>query len=181
MQLWKATPRPIIVLRWWTPGARTSCWTLPTPTLLVLLLRLRPPPASTLFPYTTLFRSAEVVGVETSELRRSSLKTHERSAQRRLPTADYVGDRKSTRLNSSHPSISYAAFCLKKQIKVPSEEINAALESYTPANHRSQVVDTGRTHILLDASNANPSSIVAAVTASTGIYTLSLHDALPIC
>src|SRR5438876_4910449 len=63
----------------------------------------RRPPRSTLFPYTTLFRSLEC--------RRAG--RHAVGAQ----PADRGGaqDRKSTRLNSSHPSISYAVFCLKKK------------------------------------------------------------------
>src|SRR5438876_4946358 len=73
---------------------------------------IRRPPRSTLFPYTTLFRS-EMAGLEPIAidieafallrvLTAASLDTQER-------------DRKSTRLNSSHPSISYAVFCLKKK------------------------------------------------------------------
>src|SRR2546422_4310119 len=79
---------------------------------------IRRPPRSTLFPYTTLFRS---------RLRRaaSELNGHEqldvRATQRinllprKLP--QQPGDRKSTRLNSSHGYISYAVFCLKKKKK----------------------------------------------------------------
>src|SRR5438876_5439608 len=70
---------------------------------------LRRPPRSTLFPYTTLFRSA---GKNRSLLRTSASGT--RSGCRDTWT---LGDRKSTRLNSSHPSISYAVFCLKKKKK----------------------------------------------------------------
>src|SRR5438876_12218468 len=74
-------------------------------------LMIRRPPRSTLFPYTTLFRS------EQSRLARTD----------RLAMLHDIGgdmgrilgsiDRKSTRLNSSHPSISYAVFCLKKKKK----------------------------------------------------------------
>src|SRR5438552_8442910 len=73
---------------------------------------IRRPPRSTLFPYTTLFRSR--LGSESPEpLRRTG---------RCLPygrgiTYWPVGDRKSTRLNSSHQIISYAVFCLKKKKK----------------------------------------------------------------
>src|SRR5690348_17743683 len=69
---------------------------------------IRRPPRSTLFPYTTLFRSPIAITVE---LRRDRLPhpAHRRDADGR--------DRKSTRLNSSHPSISYAVFCLKKKKK----------------------------------------------------------------
>src|SRR5690348_17963332 len=71
-------------------------------------LMLRRPPRSTLFPYTTLFRSASGV-VTCSGARPVGAVTPTRSAT--------PGDRKSTRLNSSHPSISYAVFCLKKKKK----------------------------------------------------------------
>src|SRR5260221_879054 len=67
---------------------------------------IRRPPRSTLFPYTTLFRSRE----EPSLLRRDDARLrHEHGVQRRR------ADRKSTRLNSSHTVISYAVFCLKKK------------------------------------------------------------------
>src|SRR3712207_7213630 len=77
---------------------------------------IRRPPRSTLFPYTTLFRS----GRDTQQ--RRSLGLTRNSPPRRfwgLPVTrpDEVGiDRKSTRLNSSHANISYAVFCLKKNI-----------------------------------------------------------------
>src|SRR5947199_8314211 len=73
-------------------------------------LMIRRPPRSTLFPYTTLFRSKYLArGVE-----RSSVPTSERPRGGRRPVA---ADRKSTRLNSSHLGISYAVFCLKKKKK----------------------------------------------------------------
>src|SRR2546430_2931532 len=78
---------------------------------------IRRPPRSTLFPYTTLFRSlcgSVVVGVVTSP-------GLDQPALSRLRTGQRVGrdqrDRKSTRLNSSHSQISYAVFCLKKKKK----------------------------------------------------------------
>src|SRR2546422_5463528 len=78
---------------------------------------IRRPPRSTLFPYTTLFRS--VPGDRDAEL-----PEHEQRAPRDAPPAeagrreDEPGrDRKSTRLNSSHGYISYAVFCLKKKKK----------------------------------------------------------------
>src|SRR3989442_9415208 len=73
---------------------------------------IRRPPRSTLFPYTTLFRSPTAYA--------SDLKVHPAFRGRRNGTgrvADAVGDRKSTRLNSSHVRISYAVFCLKKKKK----------------------------------------------------------------
>src|SRR3712207_7890384 len=93
---------------------------------------IRRPPRSTLFPYTTLFRSAET----TSRVPLSKRSTSERAlngadggpASRRSTCAlygvclcciemDVREDRKSTRLNSSHANISYAVFCLKKKKK----------------------------------------------------------------
>src|SRR5437879_7371519 len=71
------------------------------------------PPRSTLFPYTTLFRSPsrEVSFSEARQARKAW--THESSSLISL-----TGDRKSTRLNSSHRCISYAVFCLKKKKKI---------------------------------------------------------------
>src|SRR2546430_3257656 len=76
---------------------------------------IRRPPRSTLFPYTTLFRSATVEGAirATAEAKRAfTLEDIQRRARRALEI-----DRKSTRLNSSHSQISYAVFCLKKKKK----------------------------------------------------------------
>src|SRR5574337_762889 len=89
---------------------------------------IRRPPRSTLFPYTTLFRSPRGRPVISQRLRW------------RVGLALRGRDRKSTRLNSSHHSISYAVFCLKKK------------------------------KIFFFFND----------TATTEIYTLSLHDALPI-
>src|SRR5947209_14261821 len=91
-------------------------------------LIIRRPPRSTLFPYTTLFRSIEragsailclffallVIGAYTTFAARKEFWRHERAEadlQRQMQ------DRKSTRLNSSHANISYAVFCLKKKKK----------------------------------------------------------------
>src|SRR5699024_12624050 len=84
---------------------------LPSPPvpLLFVLSMLRLPPGSTLFPYTTLFRSLHGAAVAVPRARGS------RCADRAPGTDPRVGDRKSTRLNSSHVSISYAVFCLKKK------------------------------------------------------------------
>src|SRR2546430_4301287 len=87
---------------------------------------IRRPPRSTLFPYTTLFRSVVCFVLERRRVpcirraqhdpgredrgRDGTARWHERSAQRRGGE-----DRKSTRLNSSHSQISYAVFCLKKK------------------------------------------------------------------
>src|SRR5258708_9533924 len=77
---------------------------------------IRRPPRSTLFPYTTLFRSQLGVVVVDSELRVKMW--HGRSEELwGLRAAEVYEDRKSTRLNSSHQIISYAVFCLKKKNK----------------------------------------------------------------
>src|SRR5437868_15287603 len=78
--------------------------------LLFFFLMLRRPPRSTLFPYTTLFRSARVI------------QWYHRLGRVAAPGFRFGFetkriDRKSTRLNSSHVSISYAVFCLKKKKK----------------------------------------------------------------
>src|SRR5438034_1838442 len=78
---------------------------------------IRPPPRSTLFPYTTLFRS--VCGNQ-NRVFKSSM----RSAEVKSPACSSIcqrrkQDRKSTRLNSSHTVISYAVFCLKKKTARP--------------------------------------------------------------
>src|SRR2546422_5432757 len=86
---------------------------------------IRRPPRSTLFPYTTLFRSpcdAHGHGEDRLQDRRAGRSGHRAGArararpERRRPRArDDEPDRKSTRLNSSHGYISYAVFCLKKK------------------------------------------------------------------
>src|SRR5438034_6726290 len=68
---------------------------------------IRRPPRSTLFPYTTLFRSS-AGGARTGGCR---------AAPEDLGAREGLADRKSTRLNSSHTVISYAVFCLKKKKK----------------------------------------------------------------
>src|SRR5256886_12270167 len=80
---------------------------------------IRRPPRSTLFPYTTLFRSQRKIRLAGRiELGRTT-GIDAPAAVRQLALADVVGqlDRKSTRLNSSHSQISYAVFCLKKKKK----------------------------------------------------------------
>src|SRR3712207_8121025 len=90
---------------------------------------IRRPPRSTLFPYTTPFRSVRAAGRGARRASRGAgrgaalgalgagARLH--GAVRRAAPAEYPdgGDRKSTRLNSSHANISYAVFCLKKKIK----------------------------------------------------------------
>src|SRR2546430_3542976 len=72
-------------------------------------LMIRRPPRSTLFPYTTLFRSLRVHQREIASDGMHSV----------VERVDAQSDRKSTRLNSSHSQISYAVFCLKKKKKTP--------------------------------------------------------------
>src|SRR5262245_63700243 len=81
---------------------------------------IRRPPTSTLFPYTTLFRSRPQAGPAARARRaRGRLACRARRAAERHAAAmpDTRRDRKSTRLNSSHLGISYAVFCLKKKKK----------------------------------------------------------------
>src|SRR5690242_21132772 len=84
---------------------------------------IRRPPRSTLFPYTTLFRSQKDVQSGQAGIFRASKRTCSSSGcshrERHAPSDPAVNksDRKSTRLNSSHMSISYAVFCLKKKKK----------------------------------------------------------------
>src|SRR5256886_11098063 len=78
---------------------------------------IRRPPRSTLFPYTTLFRSGEQAEADryaqvARDFRKTVLAAIRESARR-----ETTPDRKSTRLNSSHSQISYAVFCLKKKKK----------------------------------------------------------------
>src|SRR5438067_9999769 len=98
---------------------------------------IRRPPRSTLFPYTTLFRSVKQLAADLmcssrkilaslqwlrengwiSEAQRGARKTNQNDTYQLT-----VPDRKSTRLNSSHVSISYAVFCLKKKTKQPIQD-----------------------------------------------------------
>src|SRR3712207_7823899 len=101
---------------------------------------IRRPPRSTLFPYTTLFRSVNVrhLLLHPREKRRPEIETHSGViVDDPQDVARTVGDRKSTRLNSSHANISYAVFCLKKKKKkklcLTHHVIN--LRCYTLHNH----------------------------------------------
>src|SRR3712207_8971708 len=95
---------------------------------------IRRPPRSTLFPYTTLFRSLDdqrndarayqCSGPQEIEVEPGALEDHQ---------AEPVVDRKSTRLNSSHANISYAVFCLKKKKK--QYETNANLCKQVKSRH----------------------------------------------
>src|SRR2546426_2048562 len=78
---------------------------------------IRRPPRSTLFPYTTLFRSATAIQEQDQGGEQEGRVDRFRSPAQREPKPDWESrlDRKSTRLNSSHLVISYAVFCLKKK------------------------------------------------------------------
>src|SRR6266446_7555153 len=84
-------------------------------------LMIRRPPRSTLFPYTTLFRSRPRK-LPPRDLPRAHLRLHER-------------DRKSTRLNSSHLVISYAVFCLKKKKKKDQVHRRGDSREHQPKHH----------------------------------------------
>src|SRR3712207_8864985 len=98
----------------------------------LFVLMIRRPPRSTLFPYTTLFRSPHwrrlwlvpflVAGFASLALWQWSPAVRDVIKYIEDPAAksDYFEDRKSTRLNSSHANISYAVFCLKKKNTHPS-------------------------------------------------------------
>src|SRR5205807_9979389 len=90
--------------------------------LVFFFLLIRRPPRSTLFPYTTLFRSDRL---DEQMGRRQQAGAGRHEVQRGREVVDVVGqDRKSTRLNSSHLVISYAVFCLKKKKKKIKTEKN---------------------------------------------------------
>src|SRR3712207_6855988 len=86
---------------------------------------IRRPPRSTLFPYTTLFRSglfaaadtiASPITTSSCTVQRPPMSAHASGGgATRIPSTHHGSDRKSTRLNSSHANISYAVFCLKKK------------------------------------------------------------------
>src|SRR5436309_8861007 len=97
--------------------------------LFFFFLMIRRPPRSTLFPYTTLFRSQQVRSrldeplvierdAPLQPVRAGHRARHGEDMPNAVPSTHWLeGDRKSTRLNSSHVKISYAVFCLKKKKK----------------------------------------------------------------
>src|SRR2546427_6425000 len=92
---------------------------------------IRRPPRSTLFPYTTLFRSHHAAALDAVGIAHRTLGIHvaaEVTVLLRIGVDDQAHgaaypDRKSTRLNSSHSQISYAVFCLKKKKKIIKETV----------------------------------------------------------
>src|SRR5215510_5795026 len=141
--------------------------------LFFFFLMIRRPPRSTLFPYTTLFRSDPD----------SPPPRGPDPSRKRRPTGS---DRKSTRLNSSHVAISYAVFCLKKKNTSPARARTSPTTSATTTDgsrcgrwtsrRRARV---GRSRPASLAGNRYPFFFFNSA-ATTDIYTLSLHDALPI-
>src|SRR2546421_8081995 len=104
---------------------------------LFFFLMIRRPPRSTLFPYTTLFRSRHDLVTPRAIVTLLSF------AQKQpwfgpyaasLPVAGVDGDRKSTRLNSSHDQISYAVFCLKKKKETISHHLVSYMPTSTPSS-----------------------------------------------
>src|SRR2546429_3017418 len=93
---------------------------------------IRRPPRSTLFPYTTLFRSREQIRLSlqarqqalSTAVSRLLVENNEGEEQAAARIAQIYEDRKSTRLNSSHGYISYAVFCLKKKKKIHIEKLD---------------------------------------------------------
>src|SRR5256885_1639852 len=139
---------------------------------------IRRPPRSTLFPYTTLFRSVGISFVREfwepeglpQPLQRGRVIANDQvyMDHANIGSVQIGGDRKSTRLNSSHLVISYAVFCLKKKN-------NNLLLVYCVLViclcYRLSYRHISRCFTFFFFND----------TATTEIYTLSLHDALPIC
>src|SRR2546422_430898 len=143
---------------------------------------IRRPPRSTLFPYTTLFRSLgepfdRVLAGGVDGGAGGAGATIGRGHVDNAAVSLCQQDRKSTRLNSSHGYISYAVFCLKKKKKTEKTSLSK------PAAHPAFGVLTCLFTCFLSAP-IPPLRIVLFFffndTATTEIYTLSLHDALPI-
>src|SRR5258705_304524 len=147
---------------------------------------IRRPPRSTLFPYTTLFRSPHLQELAQRVLPGGQLPGHPDPRRLRLHARLSRGDRKSTRLNSSHLGISYAVFCLKKK-KTPTP--NESLIPSAPCACAATIFPRPVSPCYRPAAVFPPpragtwllySFFFFNDTATTEIYTLSLHDALPI-
>src|SRR3712207_8808324 len=100
---------------------------------------IRRPPRSTLFPYTTLFRSIVTANYTIESIEMPILRLHDADGAAGVATLWCFGaaqarvDRKSTRLNSSHANISYAVFCLKKKTR-----LRIQLHDALPTQHASR-------------------------------------------
>src|SRR2546422_335995 len=151
---------------------------------------IRRPPRSTLFPYTTLFRS-KILPVTVTE---SPVLSAMYSSWLACERSTLMGpDRKSTRLNSSHGYISYAVFCLKKKkknaITILMSQNNLDMQTDYPTRSSHLHLFDAHRYItlctLLSFFSIIPPPLFSFFfffndTATTEIYTLSLHDALPI-
>src|SRR5690606_40654003 len=105
--------------------------------VIIFFLMNRRPPRSTLFPYTTLFRSPSNKVKREGNLLRILVHTSQYEsgalwieAGKQSSNPEGTADRKSTRLNSSHVKISYAVFCLKKKKKLFSDKIHMNIARY---------------------------------------------------
>src|SRR3712207_8173347 len=142
---------------------------------------IRRPPRSTLFPYTTLFRSQPGAdrGADrllhqharhADELRRRprvprAVAARARGLPRRVRAPGRpLRDRKSTRLNSSHANISYAVFCLKKKKKNTHHEHR---DNRTPLTHEETYIH----HVSIDLPTRHP-----LLTIATGLYSKTIRD-----
>src|SRR5688572_31437608 len=96
---------------------------------------IRRPPRSTLFPYTTLFRSVHSSGALPPGHGLSTRRTRPRARSCSASTRD----RKSTRLNSSHSQISYAVFCLKKK-KKKKKQTKKNIKLLSSPNHSTHTI-----------------------------------------
>src|SRR6266705_2773784 len=127
-------------------------------------LMIRRPPRSTLFPYTTLFRSVAP---------RQNMACRGEFRWRPLAT-----DRKSTRLNSSHRTISYAVFCLKKKKTRIKDWPTLKKDGVKVVSDASSSIPRHR--VTRQATRPQSRFFFFNNTSTPHIYTLSLHDALPI-
>src|SRR5476649_802450 len=139
---------------------------------LFFFLMIRRPPRSTLFPYTPLFRSDGALAAEMGAAGRRAFDAG-LSLKRQA-------DRKSTRLNSSHTVSSYAVICLTKKnlnhLRVRAWRLSSRGAAAQSPDGRSGLERAAQP--LLDAGDVD--GCFFTDTAATEIYTLSLHDALPI-
>src|SRR5215475_2174786 len=135
---------------------------------------LRRPPRSTLFPYTTLFRSLNATAVVGATQTFSAAAF---DATQQPISGVAFRDRKSTRLNSSHVKISYAVFCLKKKNQPPAALSAMAFCEQNPFGLRDCQSCPSTQIAFWQLAFA---SFFFNDTATTEIYPLSLHDALPI-
>src|SRR5690349_22730126 len=108
--------------------------------LIFFFLMIRRPPRSTLFPYTTLFRSVETIESFLKGLREDACRNAQSNDQQVIrrfnqAAASAVADRKSTRLNSSHVEISYAVFCLKKKKNKTTNNREQYTDSQSTTHH----------------------------------------------